>query len=53
MKDFCKANNMSFVSIESYEEDLALYSAFGGSEGKNCDLKIIKKRFSDEFIYTN
>ena len=31
-RDFCKANNMSFVSIESYEEDLALFNAFGGVE---------------------
>lgn len=35
MRDFCKANNMSFVSIESYKEDIALYSAWGGFEGKN------------------
>jgi len=35
MKDFCKANNMSFVSIESYEEDLAVFTAFGGPDGKN------------------
>jgi len=34
MKNFCKTNNMNFVTIESYEEDLAVYTAFGGSERK-------------------
>lgn len=27
-RDFCKAKNMNFVAIESYEEDLALNTAF-------------------------
>ncbi len=42
MKDFCKANNMRFVAIETYEEDLALFTSFaGGMESKNPTLKII------------
>lgn len=40
-KDFCKGNNMSFVSIETYEEDLAIFNAFGGSECKNHSSKTI------------
>lgn len=33
-KYFCIANNMNVVSIESYEEDVALYSNFGGIDSK-------------------
>ena len=39
MRDFCKANNMNFVAIESYEEDAALYNAWGGFDSKNSSFK--------------
>lgn len=42
-RDFCKANGMNLVSIETYEEDLALYTALGGAESifkKNNNRKI-------------
>ena len=31
-KSYCQSYNMSFLSIESYEEDLAVFNAFAGLE---------------------
>lgn len=50
MNDFCKANNFTLVSIETYEEDLGLYSAFGGFEGKIDTFIIVIKRVSNREI---
>lgn len=36
---------MSFVAIETYEEDLALFTSFaGGMESKNLTKEITKKK---------
>lgn len=33
-KAYCKSYNMEFLSIESYEEDVGVFTAFGGYESK-------------------